>query len=93
MLCESQPINESKYPKYVQDALRQHGKEITELIMSESEPKALIFACGDAKGMSKDLWACFVDLFQEHLGKTAEESNALLKQLKESERYIEDVWS
>ena len=94
ILCESQPKDETpKLPKYVQDAIRERGKDIVDLIMDESSPQALIFACGDAKGMSKDLWTCFVELFQEHLGKTAEEANAMLKTLKEKERYIEDVWS
>uniref|UniRef100_A0AC35G5N7 FAD-binding FR-type domain-containing protein n=1 Tax=Panagrolaimus sp. PS1159 TaxID=55785 RepID=A0AC35G5N7_9BILA len=94
ILCESQPKEDyTAHPKYVQDGLRERGKEIVDCIMNESTPQALIFACGDGKGLSKDLWACFIELFQTHLGKTSEEANVLLKELKEKERYIEDVWS
>ncbi|KAE9548452.1 hypothetical protein FO519_008335 [Halicephalobus sp. NKZ332] len=93
ILCESRPESGTDRPKYVQDALKARGKEITELVFSESSPKALIFACGDAKGMSKDLWACFQEIFQEHLKKDPQEVLAILKKLKDEERYIEDVWS
>ena len=93
ILCESRPDSDSGRPKYVQEALKARGKEITELIFSDSSPKALIFACGDAKGMSKDLWNCFQEIFQENLQKDSQEILAILKKLKDEERYIEDVWS
>uniref|UniRef100_A0AC34Q9U9 Methionine synthase reductase n=1 Tax=Panagrolaimus sp. JU765 TaxID=591449 RepID=A0AC34Q9U9_9BILA len=100
VLCESKANN--GLPKYVQEALTARGKEIkaltargkeiSDLIFAENS-KALIFACGDAKGMSKDLWACFAQIFTDHSGKPAEEIPAILKKLKDDERYIEDVWS
>jgi len=93
ILCESRPESDNGKPKYVQDALKARGKEITELVFAESSPKALIFACGDAKGMSKDLWSCFQEIFQQNLQKDAQEVLAILKKLKDDERYIEDVWS
>uniref|UniRef100_A0A7E4W6X1 Methionine synthase reductase n=1 Tax=Panagrellus redivivus TaxID=6233 RepID=A0A7E4W6X1_PANRE len=92
VLCESR-VPDSPHQKYVQDALRLRGKEIVDFITADVTPAPLIFACGDGKGLSKDLFACFSELLQTHLGKTAPEAMALLKQLKDSERYIEDVWS
>ncbi|KAH7698359.1 FAD-binding [Aphelenchoides avenae] len=80
-------------PRHFQDAIKRRGQEIVDFILSEEEPQSLVFACGDGKGLSKDVWACFSDLFQRHLNYTPVEAIQLLTKLRKEERFIEDVWS
>lgn len=48
-----------------QDNLKRYGKEITDLIFNEN---AVIYVCGDAKRMGKDIQNTFVELFEHHQG-------------------------
>jgi len=95
VVCESRPKDpESTRPKYVYEALKQQPKEFWDFLFSSSaESQPFIYACGDVKQMSKQLWECFTDVLVEQRGVTRPEAVAVLKRLREQEFFIEDVWS
>ncbi|KAK6635144.1 hypothetical protein RUM44_000393 [Polyplax serrata] len=75
--------------KYVQDNLKRYGKEITDLIFNEN---AVIYVCGDAKRMGKDIQNTFVELFEHHQGVTNKAAIDIVKQLQKDKRYLQDLW-
>ncbi|KAI6183446.1 Methionine synthase reductase [Aphelenchoides bicaudatus] len=93
VICESRPKEESelKHPKYVYDALKQQPNEFWDFLFSEPQP--FIYACGDVKQMSKQLWECFTNELVKRKGITKPEAVELLKRLRTEEYFIEDVWS
>lgn len=97
-ICESQPKDgqSNRRPKYVQDALQLRGKQIVECLtrkVSENEQPLRVYVCGDAKGMAKDVWAAFIKIIVEHSGKTEEDAKQFMEDLKNQDRYLEDVWA
>jgi len=97
VLCESKPkeTNETggggEKPKYVYDALKQQPPEFWDFVLAEPQP--FIYACGDVKHMSKQLWECLTGLISEHKGISKPEALAILKRMRDEEFFIEDVWS
>jgi len=94
-ICESQPRVPGHRPVYVQDALKEQADKVVDFLSSKGpngEPSR-IYLCGDAKGMSKDVNKCFIDIFQQGMGKTEQEAKDFMSQLKAQDRYIEDVWA
>ncbi|PAV71230.1 hypothetical protein WR25_01149 [Diploscapter pachys] len=87
IVCESEA--EGKTKQYVQNGI----EEMKEKILALVDEKALIFCCGDAKGMSVDLFSTFCKLLEENKGLTKAEAVEHLKELKNQNRYVEDVWS
>ena len=53
-------------PRYVQDNLSTHGAEVATLLERDG---AVLFVCGDAKHMAKDVNEAVVNLLQKHTGK------------------------
>ncbi|VDM52672.1 unnamed protein product [Angiostrongylus costaricensis] len=86
------------------DEMKSYVREgiLTELILCESrgegerlncDSPSRVFVCGDAKGMSKDVWQCFHDIIKEGMGKSNEDARLYLTELHKTDRFIEDVWS
>uniref|UniRef100_A0A1I7XU96 Methionine synthase reductase n=1 Tax=Heterorhabditis bacteriophora TaxID=37862 RepID=A0A1I7XU96_HETBA len=68
VFCESR--GDGARPKYVQDALRQKTKEVCDfLLLNDESNPSRIFICGDAKGMSKDVWQCFHDIIKDGMSR------------------------
>ncbi|MFH4974200.1 hypothetical protein AB6A40_000909 [Gnathostoma spinigerum] len=98
VVCESKPPSNytSSRFSYVQDALKARGKEVADFVTRTTEDEmapTFVFVCGDAKGMSKDVWAAFVEIIKEHTGKTEKEAENYMLDMKKKGRYIEDVWA
>ncbi|KAJ1360129.1 FAD binding domain [Parelaphostrongylus tenuis] len=92
ILCES--CGQDGRPRYVQDALRQKIRQVCEFLGNSScDNPSRVFVCGDAKGMSKDVWQCFHDIIKEGMNKSDVEAKLYMTELRNSDRYIEDVWS
>jgi methionine synthase reductase len=73
--------------KYVQDALKFSCSEICDLILNQN---AYVYVCGDARNMSKDVFACLSDCL-----KNAKDfdSNKYLIEMMSSKRYRQDIWN
>jgi sulfite reductase (NADPH) flavoprotein alpha-component len=74
---------------YVQHKMLEHGADIWKWIDAEG---AQFFVCGDAKRMAKDVDAALRKIIQDHGGKSIEEANAYVEQLKSNKRYKRDVY-
>ncbi|CAO3638464.1 unnamed protein product [Cunninghamella echinulata] len=74
---------------YVQHRLQEHGQQMWDYI----QQGAYIYVCGDAKNMAHDVNQTFVRFAQEFGGRDEDKANAFIKQLRNTGRYQEDVWS
>ena len=74
---------------YVQHKMLEHSAEIWKWIEGEG---AQFFVCGDARRMAKDVDAALRKIVQEQGGKSVEEANAYVEQLKTDKRYKRDVY-
>lgn len=77
-------------PCYVQDAMVEHGTELTQLLIDE---EARMYVCGDAKGMARGVQAKLEEILVAERGLEPAESVELVKKLRQEKRYLEDVWT
>ncbi|CAG8794217.1 19861_t:CDS:2, partial [Racocetra persica] len=75
-------------PKYVQDLMRIQSQNIFELITKND---AMIFVCGDAKGMSKGVNDALADILVEHGHMQQSDALDLLKKWIQEKRYLRDL--
>jgi sulfite reductase (NADPH) flavoprotein alpha-component len=73
---------------YVQHRLRQHANEVWSWI----QQGAVIYVCGDAKVMAKDVQRAFIEIAQQEGGLDAVQSSEWLRGLKTNQQYREDVY-
>ncbi|MEW5682561.1 MAG: assimilatory sulfite reductase (NADPH) flavoprotein subunit [Pseudomonadota bacterium] len=73
---------------YVQDKLRAHGSELWQWL----EDGAHLYICGDANRMAKDVQQALIDIVQQYGGKTAEQAQTYLDELRVAKRYQKDVY-
>nr|KAG5707138.1 hypothetical protein BaRGS_011849 [Batillaria attramentaria] len=76
--------------KYVQDSIRSRAADIFRLI---DEKEAVVFVCGDAKNMAKDVNAALEEVLQSQKGLTPEDAKAYMMTMRIHRRYLEDVWT
>jgi sulfite reductase (NADPH) flavoprotein alpha-component len=74
---------------YVQNKMLDNAAEIWKWIDGEG---AQFFVCGDARRMAKDVDAALRKIVEEQGGKSVEEANAYVEQLKNDKRYRRDVY-
>jgi len=74
---------------YVQNKMLENAAEIWKWIDSEG---AQFLVCGDARRMAKDVDAALRKIIQEQGGKSVDEANAYVEQLKNDKRYKRDVY-
>ncbi|KAF2071845.1 hypothetical protein CYY_006837 [Polysphondylium violaceum] len=75
---------------YVQEKMKNHSKEIFDLVYNQN---ALIYICGDAKGMAIGVRNSFIDIFQNELSISEKDATDIFTQLIKDKRYLLDVWS
>lgn len=73
---------------YVQDKLLDREVDILDML----NKGAFIYVCGDAKGMAQGVNAALVDILSRGKSITKGEATEMIKMLKTSGRYQEDVW-
>lgn len=73
---------------YVQDRLREHGREL----WSWLDSGAHLYLCGDADRMAPDVHRALIDLVAEHGGKSPDAAGAWLKNCLAEGRYARDVY-
>ena len=74
---------------YVQNKMLDNAAEIWKWIDGEG---AHFFVCGDARRMAKDVDAALRRIVQEQGGKSVDEANTYVEQLKTDKRYKRDVY-
>ena len=73
---------------YVQDLIREHQREVWQLI----QQGAVIYICGDASKMAPDVRRAFASIYQEQQGASVQEAEQWLSDLSAQGRYRVDVW-
>ncbi|HUO95845.1 MAG TPA: assimilatory sulfite reductase (NADPH) flavoprotein subunit [Steroidobacteraceae bacterium] len=73
---------------YVQDRLREHGREL----YSWLEDGAHLYVCGDAERMAPDVHAALIDVVATHGKRSPEDATAYLGELAQAKRYARDVY-
>ena len=81
---------ESSGSKYVQDNIRVHGSSLVPLIVDK---KAIIYVCGDAKNMAKDVFEAFVSVLELNKQMSTVEARKYIAQMQIDKRYLQDVWA
>lgn len=74
---------------YVQHKLREHGKQVNDLLLQ----KANFYVCGDAANMAREVNVVLAQLIAEHRGLKAEKGEEMVRHMRSSGTYQEDVWS
>lgn len=77
-------------PRYVQDNIIKYDVEMASLI---SDKAAIVYVCGDARNMSKDVFDTFVSILKQQRGFTEIEARRYMAQMQLEKRYLQDVWS
>ena len=74
---------------YVQDRLLENAESVWQWL---DEKQASLYVCGDMNRMAKDVHAILVKIVSEQGGKTMQDAEAYLKQLRKENRYQRDVY-
>ncbi|NWS90510.1 MTRR reductase, partial [Toxostoma redivivum] len=77
-------------PKYVQDLLRICAKEVARVLLKE---RGYFYVCGDKKHMAEDVSDAVVDILSMEMEADRLEAMKVLAMLRESKRYLQDVWT
>ncbi|KAJ2082129.1 hypothetical protein H4R24_001825 [Coemansia sp. RSA 988] len=83
-LCFSRdPVAREKMgaSKYVQDAMLKHSDEIADLMLNQN---ALLYVCGDAKGMGKDVNEAMAGIICRYLNEHPEQIEQIIGELPKS---------
>ncbi|MBY6414063.1 sulfite reductase subunit alpha [Rhodococcus sp. BP-252] len=73
---------------YVQHRMRESGKELYAWL----EEGGYFYVCGDATRMAKDVDAALHDVIVEHGGRTSDQADDYVAELKRDKRYLRDVY-
>lgn len=73
---------------YVQDKLKQNAADVWQWL----QDGAYIYVCGDASRMAKDVNDALIAIVEEQGGKSREEAEQFINQLRKDKRYQKDVY-
>ena len=79
---------ETDGPKYVQDNLIKYGASLAPLL-----DKAIVYVCGDAHNMAKDVFESFVSVLRKHNELSESDARKVLAKMQIDRRYLQDVWT
>lgn len=75
--------------KYVQHRLQERATLINELLLQ----KANFYVCGDAANMAREVNVVLGQIIAEQRGISLEKGEEVVKAMRSSNQYQEDVWS
>ena len=74
---------------YVQHRLQERSEEIYKNYLSKN---GVVYVCGDATQMAKDVMKAIKQIYEKYEGKTEKEAEAIVSEMRKNHRYQEDVW-
>ncbi len=80
---------ESAQKVYVQHRLKERADQINELLLN----KANVYVCGDAANMAREVNTVLAQIISEKRGLPIEKAEDVVKGMRSSGQYQEDVWS
>ena len=81
---------ESPKKIYVQHRLEENAVLVNKLLQ---EDKANFYVCGDAANMARDVNTKLAKIISEQRGLNLEKGEEIVKAMRSSNQYQEDVWS
>ena len=75
---------------YVQHRLKENAQEVNDLLQNH---KANFYVCGDAANMAREVSNNLVQIISEQRGVPVEKAEEIVKSMRSSGQYQEDVWS
>ncbi len=73
---------------YVQDRMREEGAEFWKWLTED----AVVYVCGDAKRMAKDVDDALREIIREHGNMSEEKAKDYVREMKAKKRYLRDVY-
>lgn len=80
---------EGPHKVYVQHRLKEHAQEVNELLGQ----KAYFYVCGDAANMAREVSDVLAQIISEQRGVSKQKGEEVVKSMRASNQYQEDVWS
>lgn len=77
-------------PRYVQDNIRALGREFVDLI---TDADTVLYVCGDARNMAKDVNEAVVGCVEKELGVSQKEARDVVADMVLNKRYLQDIWT
>ena len=74
----------------MQNRLRENATEVNSLLENQ---KANFYVCGDAANMAREVSVVLGQIISEQRGVSAEKAEEIVKHMRSSGQYQEDVWS
>jgi NADPH-ferrihemoprotein reductase len=74
---------------YVQHKLKENAAEINKLL----EQRAFFYVCGDAANMAREVNGLLGQIISKERGVPESKGEEIVKQMRSSNQYQEDVWS
>jgi NADPH-ferrihemoprotein reductase len=74
---------------YVQHRLKEKAEEINKML----EQKAYFYVCGDAANMAREVNDVLAQIIAEQRGVSKQKAEEIVKSMRASNQYQEDVWS
>lgn len=74
---------------YVQKRLQENADMVNDLLMQ----KANFYVCGDAANMAREVSIVLGQIIAEQRGISQEKAESVVKSMRSSNQYQEDVWS
>ena len=75
---------------YVQQRLKENAALVNELL---EKKKANFYVCGDASNMAREVNTILGKIISEQRGVSPEKGEEIVKNMRSSNQYQEDVWS
>ncbi|XP_041372278.1 methionine synthase reductase-like [Gigantopelta aegis] len=75
--------------KYVQESIVDNGQSLVTLM----DEGAVVYVCGDAKNMAKDVNAAFCTIVQENKSLSESDASGFVMKMRLHKKYLEDVWT
>lgn len=75
---------------YVQHLLKENADEVNRLLQEE---KAYFYVCGDAANMAREVNTILGQIIAEKRGLPESKGEEIVKAMRSSNQYQEDVWS
>lgn len=76
-------------PKYVQHNIIRHATDIVRLL----KEGCIVYVCGDAMNMSKDVFKSFIEVWKTVENCTEEDATKHMKKLQDDGQYLQDIWT
>lgn len=73
----------------MQHRLKERAAQVNELLLQ----KANFYVCGDAANMAREVNVVLGQIIAEHRGLSPEKGEEVVKAMRSSNQYQEDVWS